>query len=83
MVTLKNIDSATHASWRYPTKKHVFPETHFFGFLHLASAKCTLLCQMHSFILNGNCLVELNLTSKRNNEWVGVFIIHFDQGVWS
>ena len=53
------------------------------GYLHLASAKCTLLCQMHTFILNGNCLVELNLTSKRNSGWVGWFIIHPDQGVWS
>ena len=42
MVTLKNIDSATHESWRYPTK-HVFPESVFWGFLHLASAKCRLL----------------------------------------
>ena len=42
MVTLKNIDSATHESWRYPTK-HVFPESVFWGILHLASAKCTLL----------------------------------------
>ena len=42
MVTLKNIDSATHESWRYPTK-HVFPESVFWGILHLASAKCPLL----------------------------------------
>ena len=83
MVTLKNIDSATNASWRYPTKKHVFPETHFLDFCTWPQPNAHFLCKMHSFILNGNCLVELNLTSKRNSGWEGGFIIHPDQGVWS
>ena len=48
MVTLKNIDSATHESWRYRTKKHVFPETHFLDFCTWPQpnahfyAKCTV-----------------------------------------
>ena len=71
MVTLKNIDSATHASWRYPTKSMCSQRLIFWIFAPGLS-QMTLLCQMHSFILNGNCLVELNLTSKRNNGWVGL-----------
>ena len=54
-------------------QKACVPRDSFFGFLHLASAKCTLLCKMHTLMLNGNCLVELNLTSKRNSGWVGGF----------
>ena len=65
MVTLKNIDSPTHESWRYPTK-HVFPESVSWKF-------APGLSQMHTFMVAGNCLVELNLTSKRSSGWVGGF----------
>ena len=46
MVTLKNIDSATHGSWRCPTK-HVFPESVSWKF-------APGLSQMHTFMQNAH-----------------------------
>ena len=47
MVTLKNIDSATHASWRYPTKSMCSQRLIFWIF-------APGLSQMHTFMQNAH-----------------------------